>query len=356
MQKKLFINLFIGALCICGVFTSFDRTTISYSERRKLVTFPFIVEDGKWNADFFTELETYLNDHFMQKDMFRKAKSLTARDVLLMQDENGIYCQKETLFAMEDRVNEKSVKHFNSIVHKVQKNVLEGYPIYLSLIPRKNEYVEKKDHPEYSFSALEKKIDMQGMQYIPIRDLLQLDSYYRTDIHWRQDKIEKVAKRLVEDMGYTFQPLEEMQRHSFDSFHGALYARTAAGVAPDELCYLDSPYFDTVQVYSLEKNKDIPVYDVEALHSIDAYNVFVDGPSAYLDIENPNVESGSLILFRDSFGSSLLPLLIPSFHHIQVIDLRYYSSKFLDRLSLDKDASVLFLYGSEILNNSLSLK
>lgn len=41
------------------------------------------------------------------------------------------------------------------------------------------------------------------MPYIDLTDLLSLDDYYRTDSHWRQEKILPVAQRLAETMGTT---------------------------------------------------------------------------------------------------------------------------------------------------------
>ena len=68
---------------------------------------------------------------------------------------------------------------------------------------------------------------------------------------------------------------------------------------------------------------------------------------------NENVKNRKLIIFRDSYTSSIAPLLIPYFSEIELIDLRYYSS---DLLNIDGDSKVLFIFGSEVLNNSFSIK
>ncbi|MBQ7871482.1 MAG: hypothetical protein IJ357_05025, partial [Oscillospiraceae bacterium] len=63
-----------------------------------------------------------------------------------------------------------------------------------------------------------------------------------------------------------------------------------------------------------------------------------------------------LILFRDSFGSSLAPLLLDSYGKITLVDLRYVSSALLDGLVDFTDADVLFLYSTTLLNSGSILK
>ena len=61
-------------------------------------------------------------------------------------------------------------------------------------------------------------------------------------------------------------------------------------------------------------------------------------------------------MFRDSFGSSLIPLLISSYKKIVVIDTRYISSNILSDYVDFKGQDVLFLYSVSTINNSYTLK
>ena len=65
---------------------------------------------------------------------------------------------------------------------------------------------------------------------------------------------------------------------------------------------------------SSEYEKTIPLdmYDFEKANGRDPYEFFLSGNRIVLKIENPAVKDGRrLILFRDSFGSSLAPYLVP---------------------------------------------
>ena len=60
-----------------------------------------------------------------------------------------------------------------------------------------------------------------------------------------------------------------------------------------------------------------------------------------------------LLLFRDSFGSSLAPLLVENYKKITLIDIRYMSSKLLGEFIEFGDQDVLFLYSTVVLNQNI---
>ena len=61
-------------------------------------------------------------------------------------------------------------------------------------------------------------------------------------------------------------------------------------------------------------------------------------------------------MFRDSFGSSLAPLLVDGYAKITLVDIRYISPALLDRFIAFDDQDVLFLYSVSILNSSETIK
>ena len=76
-----------------------------------------------------------------------------------------------------------------------------------------------------------------------------------------------------------------------------------------------------------------------------------------LTIENPDYNgTKELIVFRDSYGSSLIPLLATGYSKITVVDTRYISPKLLSQYIEFKDQDVLFMYSTLIINNSETMK
>lgn len=77
----------------------------------------------------------------------------------------------------------------------------------------------------------------------------------------------------------------------------------------------------------------------------DPYELFLSGSISLLSIENPNAETDrELIVFRDSFGSSLAPLLAEGYAKITLADIRYLPSSQMGKLLDFTDTDVLFLY------------
>ena len=83
---------------------------------------------------------------------------------------------------------------------------------------------------------------------------------------------------------------------------------------PDHLTYLTSDLLDACTVYNYETGKTGPIYDLAKGAGKDPYELFLSGSVSLLTIENPNADTDrELVIFRDSFGSSLAPLLVPGY-------------------------------------------
>ena len=63
-----------------------------------------------------------------------------------------------------------------------------------------------------------------------------------------------------------------------------------------------------------------------------------------------------LIIFRDSFGSSIAPLLIDGYSKITLVDIRYLHPNILESYIEFDSQDVLFLYSTSVLNNSETIK
>jgi hypothetical protein len=75
-----------------------------------------------------------------------------------------------------------------------------------------------------------------------------------------------------------------------------------------------------------------------------------------IEITNPNATTDKeLVIFRDSFGSSLSPLLVEGYAKVTVLDIRYMNSSMLNRYVRFNDQDVLFIYSTLVLNNSSTL-
>ena len=90
----------------------------------------------------------------------------------------------------------------------------------------------------------------------------------------------------------------------------------------------------------------------------DMYEVFLSSESGKIVIENPAATTEKeLVVFRDSFGRSMIPLLVLDYAKVTVLDTRWLTG---GTFTLDKhipfeNQDVLFLYSALVLN-SVTLK
>ena len=140
-------------------------------------------------------------------------------------------------------------------------------------------------------------------------------------------------------------------------FYGVYYGQSALPLDAEEIKYFTSDVIDSFEVYDHQNGKPISVYDMEKANGKDPYEMFLSGSLSLITIDNPKVQNGKeLVVFRDSFGSSITPLLSMGYSKITVVDIRYIQSSVLDRFVDFENSDVLFLYSTLVLNNSETLK
>jgi len=333
----------------------------SDSERRPLAQMPALNAESLWTGKFMERFEDYAADQFPLRDGFRRVKAYTAFGLMRMRDMNGVYLCEDYASKLEYPEHEGAVDYAAGKFGKIYERYLrgEGTKLYLSIVPDKNMFLaEENGYPALDYEKLIEELREKTpfMEYIDITDALTIDDYYRTDTHWRQEHILPVAERLAKGMGtvinadYTVNTLDR-------PFYGVYCGQSALPLAPDTLRYLTGEATDSCEVYDYETGKSMPLYDLEKARGRDGYELFLSGAKALLSIKNPENEGGRrLILFRDSFGSSIAPLLLPGYSEIVLVDIRYISSEILDWFISFENCDVLFLYSTLVLNNSVTLK
>ena len=362
----------------------------SESERRVLETFPEVSLETVINGNFMEAFESYSLDQFPFRDGFRSIKALVSYGILGKKDNNNIYLAEGHLSKMEYPMQTKMLEHAAIRIQDIYDMYLKEQKstCYFSIVPDKNYFLAEKNgylsmDYEGLVSYMREKADFA--EYIDISGLLSLDDYYRTDTHWRQEKIIDVSEYLKEvmlseenvddynkisenGMKISSEPDKNENNNLYGNyelkeleipFYGVYYGQSALPVKPDKLYYLDSEILRQCKVtsYDTGKAKEMVIYNMEKAYGNDAYEIFLSGTSALQVIENPMAaQERELVVFRDSFGSSLVPLLVDGYSKITVIDTRYVQSKVLGSFVDFHGQDVLFIYSTVILNNSMSLR
>lgn len=353
------VFLFLLGFSIWGIVK--PDVEFSVSERRLLAEFPEINIGTIKSGRFMSEWETYVLEQFPLRQQFRTLKALTVLNVLRQKDNNGNYIQDGYLSKLEYSFNEKSVEYAAGRFRFIFDKYLAGKAsnVYLSVIPDKNYFMARQNgYPSIDYNMLISSIEgeMDYAKYIDITGLLELSDYYRTDTHWKQEEIRDVAEKLASEMGVTL--TNSYTKRKLDNpFYGVYFGQNVLPIKADSIYYMDNELFDHCIIYDYETETYIPMYDMEKGHGADSYELFLSGSKALLTIENPKAASAlELIIFRDSFGSSLIPYLVEAYEKITIVDIRYISPHMLGQLINFDGQDILFLYSTSILNNSITLK
>ena len=232
--------------------------------------------------------------------------------------------------------------------------------IYLSVVPDKGSFTAPPEgytpaSAQETADALLAQLDF--VQYVDIAPGLTLEDYYRTDPHWRQECLVATAQTLAQAMDV---PLAgDFQENAIDvPFYGAYAEKAGEPLMADTLRYLTGEVLDACTVYDYETDAQETLYDLSAVETDTPYDLYLQGSRSLLRIDSPlSATDRTLVVFRDSFGSSLIPLLAESYRTIYAVDIRYLSSQMVGRfLSFDGSEDVLFLYSTMVLQNSRTMK
>lgn len=347
--------LLLTAACWLG-----KSNDISEAERRKLAQFPKVSADTLLSGKFMSGFESFTQDQFPLRDRFRQLKAEFSYGVLRKGDNNGIYLAEGCAARLEYPLNKTSVSGAVKKFQKIHDLYLRDNSgkIVFSIAPDKSYYLaEKNGYPAMEYEALFSAFrDLEWAEYADLTDCLDESCYYRTDTHWRQEKLLPAAERIADALGteieteYTLCPVER-------PFYGVYYGQAALPMEPDTMYYLENETLKNCAVYNYETKTESAVINLQKLGSRDLYDIFLSGAVSVLDIENTNNQSGKeLVVFRDSFGSSLVPLLLSGYSKVTVVDIRYVPTDYLSQFVDFHGQDVLFLYSPLVLNQSTMLK
>ena len=377
----------IGAAVVVGLwliltgFTWFSPNQVySFTERSYLDKFPELSVENileKGDNSFMSEFNSYTLDQFPLRDAFRQLKAVFHLYALNQSDNNDKYIHDGYIAEMallNETVFQKNLASIQRIYEKYLKDA-ENCNVYMAVIPDKNYYLaDVSGHMSLDYSKLFADVQANApwATHISLLDKLDISDFYYTDTHWRQEKILDVAQKIANAMGgqgpkeedFTVQKLE-------DPFYGVYYGQIALPVAGEDMFLLRSDVLDNclVSYDGAEAVKGVYDWDRSKVELVDngngkfqvygdMYEVFLSKESGKIVIENPNAATDKeLVVFRDSFGRSFIPLLVQDYAKVTILDTRWLAggTYMLQNHITFENQDVLFLY-SALVFNSVELK
>lgn len=333
-----------------------EDTDISVAERRKLATMPELTTKSLFDGTYFKKFDSYVTDQFVERDAFRKIKI----DIELSTkgEYNNLYLYDDYIIEEIFPLNSNSINNLTNKINYIKDTYLNNNSnIYYTIIPDKNYFVNN-GNLKLDYNKLQDmmKNNLSNINYINIFDKLTLDNYYKTDTHWKEEDLFNVANTIANQMNFDITNNNNVV-NTITTFKGSYAGRLSVTKDIDTIKTVSNPSTLNSSVYNYETKKYTDIYDYTKINSLDKYDIYLSGAVPIIDITNNNTSSDKeLIVFRDSYGSSLIPLLIEGYKKITVIDIRYISSKILNKYIDFNDQDVLFMYSILTINNSFSIR
>ena len=307
---KIFYSvIFFGACLLPFAAMPFAGEEVSL-ENRTLASFPSLMTEDGINTNFLTEAGTYFQDHFAFRNELVTANALLQGRIFGVSAEDGViegtdgwlyYYDSLDDYLGRNLLSERSlfnIAHSTAMVQAdldaqnirflftvaANKNSLYGehMPYYDSLVITE----------ENNLTRLEPLLEKEGVNYLDLKTVFQNQDevlYHKRDSHWNNKGAALAADEILNALGQEHDPWEGEPYTVQKDFVGDLDAMLYPGAPTTE----DEIYYDREHTYSY-------VEEVESNFDPKITTVCPDG-------------TGSLVMYRDSFGNALLPFIADAY-------------------------------------------
>ena len=371
-KKDYFVYECLSALIVTVILFAVSFLSLigkdreySENENRYLTTKPQFSWSSLMDGKFMDDAEAYLSDQFLLRDKLVSLR--TNIDVFFgKRDINDVYIgKKHFLFEKPAELNEARLKKTTDAMNNLRANN-QRINTYIAIAPNSTEIVKDylpSNAPVTNQTEQINKIYQSLSGYTPIdlcgplkkaQDPQEL--YYKTDHHWTSKAVDIAYAEIARGMGldpaaYPYQNLPVT-----GSFQGTLSSSAGIFSAKDTISIPTSPSDVMYRVtYVEEERVTTSVFDQQKLNTKSKYEVFFGGNYPEVVIESSAPNEKVLMVVKDSYANSLIPLLIPHYKKIIVIDPRYYNGNIQDIIDTESVTDMLWLYNANTFLNDTSI-
>lgn len=242
-------------------------------------------------------------------------------------------------------------EYVNAYKEKLGKKV----NVYSMVLPTNVSFYLPKNYADLAESE---KADFDNIDKA-LKDVVSVDAYTallmhkkeaiysRTDHHWQPLGAYYAAQAFAEAADVPFADLSEYNKKVLKGYVGTLYGYTNSQTLkenPEDFIYYEPKAKLKVTRYSTyftDPEETELFLDPDTLSESSYYLVFgMDDRITHVQTECKN--GRTLVIFKDSYGNALLPVLTSSFENIYLCDVRYFDLNAIDFIKQVKATDVLF--------------
>lgn len=312
-KKKALQLLYIAAvigICLVPFAMMGVRPTTETTENKKLAEKPVLADENGWNKDFLSDAGDYFTDHFAFRQELVAADAKLRSGLFEVSAEDSVIQGKNGWLYYEATLDD--YQHKNSVSDRVLFNMahntalmqeyteLLGKTFLFTIAPNKNSLYGENMPERYHYTVAEQSdaerlkpyLEKEGVHYVDLFELFgQQDGvlYYARDSHWNQEGAVLVYNTLLDACGIAHETYENVDSEIRCDYYGDLNLMLyPVGARPEDDVHYDKEF---TYVYSRE---GAAVEDT------------------FIQTANP-AGSQNLLMYRDSFGNSLLPYMAEHF-------------------------------------------
>jgi len=315
MKKQTYIIYICIAVAICIIpFAAMGiHKTETTSENKTLAKLPSITnEDGSFNINYMSMLGDYFLDRFaFRQELVSLNGTLSAKllntstvDDVIVGDNDWLY-YSATLddFRHDNSVSERMLYNMAHNTRIMQDYCeADGGRFVFTIAPNKNSLYGENMPSKYKYmisaesdaERLAKYLDSEGVNYVDMFELFNSQDevlYYKKDSHWNNKGAVLAYNALLDAVQVEHESYEDTEPDINNTYIGDLNRMLYADYAEPETDYCYREIFPFAYL-----NPEATVEDM----TIETIN-----PSA----------NGNLLMYRDSFGNSLLPYMASAFEN-----------------------------------------
>lgn len=334
MSKKIFCVCFCTLFFLSCVFFAagaFSGGENAASEGRELSPFPSWVKDGAFNSAFFTEFDTWMTDRFSLRQELITANAWIRENLFATGSDQVIVGRDDFLFFADtapDYTGESALSDADIAAAADALRTLSDYAdargarLIVAVAPNKNTIYPDKMPAAYrrgdapsNLDRLHEALDARGVAYADLRGALTDDGtllYHKRDTHWNGMGALRAYDAIL--------TAAEIPHEDY-----AAYATITAADFPgdlDEMLYPAAALYDENTMPDFDFASQF-IYTSNSLTSMD------------MTIATRGSGEGKALIFRDSFGSALIPYFSAAFAEVRYERAVPYRIDLLEQYSAD---------------------
>lgn len=324
MSKKMAVIYISICFLICAlpfVGMLFYESDAS-SEKQELASLPSLMEKDDVNIEFLPELGEYFEDHFAFRQELVSADSVLQGKVFGISNVDAVIVgENEWLYYTDslkdylgnDTMSDRAIFNAVNNISAMQKYVeSKGKSFVFTIAPNKNTlygdnmpYYHKKVGDINNLSKLEKALIEYDINYVDLKKaFLEQEEvlYLKRDSHWNNQGALFAYNKILEQSDVSYDTYEKTDFKIKKDYIGDLSEMIYPSLNNPE----ENQYYDYEQTYEY-------ILETESVED------------AIIMTEAKGGNKKSLLMYRDSFGNTLIPFMANQFKQSYFSKLVPYS-------------------------------